>query len=502
MQLNESVSSQSGVLKNLSMIFVELNQAQGTNKKLICSELIIEYFRADNVVFAQRQTDNAFSHTVYNREGKFLNQENEKSLLELESIIDTFGRSKATQLSPSRQHVSIALGYNMRGPIGFMGIVRMDSPFSEEETLALEAIAGFIGSNIIKEVENTILLSKQGEEGSDDPNSVKIIGKSSTLLKITQLARRIAKTTSSVLIEGPSGTGKELIAKLLHQESTRKEKTFVSINCGALQETLLESELFGHEKGSFTGAYKTKTGLAEVADAGTLFLDEVGEMSAAMQSKLLRFLQEGEIYRVGGNKPIKVDVRIIAATNRNLAHEVKIGKFREDLYYRLNVMYLKMPALKDRSQDIPLLVDFFLKMEGFKNYKVQQEVYGALMAYHWPGNIRELKNVIERMRIFAVDGVITMDHLPEHIAQQAQSASLVTQNPSTQNSETSMVQEALPTKKIQSLESVERAYILKALDIYKNNKTQTAKALKITVKTLYNKLHRYGMEHLIQNEAN
>ncbi|MFN4244737.1 MAG: sigma 54-interacting transcriptional regulator [Brevinematia bacterium] len=245
-----------------------------------------------------------------------------------------------------------------------------------------------------------------------------VVGKSEKMIKILDIINSIAKTNSTVLIEGESGTGKELIAKAIHYESNRKDGPFIAINCAAIPETLLESELFGYKKGSFTGAISDKKGKILLSDGGTLFLDEIGDMPLNLQAKLLRVLQNKEVEPIGGT-PVKVNMRVIAATNKNLEELVSQGKFRSDLYYRLNVIKIELPPLRERIQDIPLLVDFFIKKfseEHSKKIKyVDSKVIDLLMLYDWPGNIRELENVIERMVLFSQNGTITDDLLPKYV---------------------------------------------------------------------------------------
>lgn len=246
-----------------------------------------------------------------------------------------------------------------------------------------------------------------------------IIGKSKPMQAVFDLIRKVAKTKATVLVTGESGTGKELVAKAIHYNSPRHKQPFISVNCAALPETLLESELFGHEKGSFTGATSLRKGRFELADGGTLFLDEVSEMSPSLQVKLLRVLQEREFERVGGTKTIKVDVRIIAASNKDLREEVESGHFREDLYYRLNVVHIHLPPLRERTDDIPLLVAHFLKKYakemGEKEIKIAPEALNLIYNYTWPGNVRELENAIERAVILCSGQEIKPEHLPEHL---------------------------------------------------------------------------------------
>jgi transcriptional regulator with GAF, ATPase, and Fis domain len=315
---------------------------------------------------------------------------------------------------------------------------------------------------------------------NQDNKFMGIIGKSTAILNIIAMVDKIAPTMATVLIQGESGTGKELIARRLHFKSERSNKPYVTVNCGALQESLLESELFGHEKGAFTGAIAQKMGLCETADGGTLFLDEIGEMSLGIQAKLLRFLQEGEFYRIGGKRPIKVDVRVVSATNRDLEQEVKGNRFREDLFYRLNTITLRMPPLRKRKEDIPALVDFFLKNSRFGGSaqqikRIDSRVFDVFSSYNWPGNIRELQNTIERLKILAENQEIRLEDIPFSIRMPKIRVD---------NNDTAVEM---------SLEELEKNHILRALAYNQGNKTKTAQTLGITIKTLYNKLHRYGI---------
>ncbi len=325
--------------------------------------------------------------------------------------------------------------------------------------------------------ENKFLRQELRKNHSERP----IIGKSDKIRQVFSLVDKVAETDSTILISGESGTGKELVAREIHYKSCRAEGPFVSINCGALPETLLESELFGHVKGSFTGAVRDKDGLLAVARGGTFFLDEVGETSSAIQVKLLRVLQEREIIPVGGIKPIKVDVRLIAATNADLESDVESGKFRADLYYRLNVIPVRIPPLRERKDDIPLLVDHFLKLYcegvGRSQKSICPEAFEVLMRYDWPGNVRELENALERAVILEEGRVIAAEDLPERLRR------------SPTERQGSVVSASNLT-----LEELEREYLLKVLDEAGWHKKRAAAILGINASTLYRKLQRYGYD--------
>lgn len=303
-----------------------------------------------------------------------------------------------------------------------------------------------------------------------------ILGKSKAIQAVFDLIRRVADSPTNVLITGESGTGKELVAKAIHYNSDRKDAPFVPVNCAAIPEPLLESELFGHMRGAFTDAKMDKRGLFEEAQKGTLFLDEISELPVMLQAKILRAIQEKEIRRVGANKPIAVDVRIIAATNLNLSEEVKAKRFRDDLYYRLNVIELKLPPLRERREDIPLLVDAFLKKCGASRGKevkgVSESALAMLMDYGWPGNVRELENIIERAVTLTRGDKIVPEDLPPTI-QGSRGDRRVLDD---------AAERTLP------LEAVEKEYILKILEKMGGNKYQAAHALGIDRKTLYRKL--------------
>jgi two-component system response regulator HydG len=307
------------------------------------------------------------------------------------------------------------------------------------------------------------------------------IGKSRRFLDVLRLAEQVAPTDSTVLVGGESGTGKELLARFLHDASLRADGPFMSINCGALPETLLESELFGHVKGSFTGAVRDKQGLFAAARGGTFFMDEVGEMPASLQVKLLRVLQQREVIPVGATEAIPVDVRIIAATNRDLEEEVRRGNFRSDLFYRLNVVAMDLPPLRDRRDDLILLIDCFLQDladEGEEPKALSVEAMDAVMVYEWPGNVRELQNALEHATVFARGSLIEPQHLPDRITRQKK--------------EPLVAERSQPNP---TLDLIERSYIMFVLQAEGGNKTRAAEVLGIDPSTLYRKLSRYeGVE--------
>ena len=309
-----------------------------------------------------------------------------------------------------------------------------------------------------------------------------IIGKSDEMHQVYRMVERVAGADSTILIHGESGTGKELIARAIHDQSHRAKGPFVTINCGALPESLLESELFGHVKGSFTGAIKDKDGLFKVANGGTFLLDEIGETTPAIQVKLLRAIQEREIIPVGGTKPIKIDVRIIAATNRDLEEEVNLGNFRADLYYRLDVIRVTLPSLRERRDDIPLLVDHFLRRYkkdyagGELSSVLSSEALDLLVAYSWPGNVRELENVIERAVILQERDVISVDDLPEKVVGERGRSR----------------DEGIGESGI-TLEELERRYMVQVLNDTSWHKKKAAEILGINPSTLYRKIKSYGL---------
>ncbi len=329
----------------------------------------------------------------------------------------------------------------------------------------------------MRKVSNeNVFLKKQLKSKDDFKN---IIGKCEPMQKVFDRVNKVANTDSTILIRGESGTGKELVAKAIHYKSHRSGKSFVSINCGALPENLLESELFGHVKGSFTGAIKDKDGLFKVACGGTFFLDEVGETSPAIQVKLLRVLQEREIIPVGGTEPIKVNVRLIAATNADLEEEVRAGNFRPDLYYRLNVIPVVIPPLKDRQDDIPLLVDHFLKRASEKTRRkktISKDAMELMVNYDWPGNVRELENIVERAIVLQESDKIHPYDLPDKIRFHSRRD-----------------RKLVLDRAHLTLEELEKEYVVSVLEETGWQKKKASEILGINASTLYRKIQRYGL---------
>jgi len=307
-----------------------------------------------------------------------------------------------------------------------------------------------------------------------------IVGESIKMKKVLEMIERVANTNATILILGESGTGKEVIANTIHYNSDRRDKPYVKVNCGAIPENLIESELFGYEKGAFTGAIARKIGKFEKASGGTIFLDEIGELDLAMQVKLLRILQEKEFERVGGNEVVKIDIRVIAATNKDLLKMVQEGNFREDLYYRINVIPINIPPLRDRKEDIPLLIEYFLnqygKEIGRKNISISKIAIEKLIQYKWNGNIRELENMIERLVILVDGEIIEEIHLPKEVFMDVEIDNIF----------------KLPQNGI-NLDDIEKSLIRQALDISNGNQTHAAKLLGITRHTLIYRIEKYNL---------
>jgi DNA-binding NtrC family response regulator len=327
--------------------------------------------------------------------------------------------------------------------------------------------------------ENVALRARISELGAFG----EIIGSSPQMQRVIDTVRQVARTSASVLITGENGTGKEVVANALHAASDRADKPLIKVAVAALPRELLESELFGHEKGAFTGAYKMKRGRFELADGGTLFLDEIGDMPLETQVKLLRVLQERTFERVGGTEPIKTDIRLICATNQDLEKLMAAGRFRNDLYFRINVIHIQIPPLRERPDDVPALVDRFLaefRKPGAPAQEFSRDALAAMSSYAWPGNVREVRNVVERATITCRDPVISADHLPDSI------------RPKGPLPAPSAAAGGFPSIG-SSLDDIEKYYITKTLSENGGNKTRAAKALKIGLKTLYRKIEKYGL---------
>jgi two-component system response regulator AtoC len=377
---------------------------------------------------------------------------------------------KAKEISPSIEVIVITAYASISTAIAAMkqgAYDYVEKPFSPERVELL--IEKLVEHQRLVEENISLHQKLEGHYRFED-----IITKSPKMQQMIELIKVVAKSNATVLITGESGTGKELVARAIHSQSYRKDKPFVPISCAALPESLLESELFGHEKGAFTGAHAQRKGKIEFANRGTLFLDEVGEMSANIQVHLLRVLEEKEFTRVGSNELIKVDVRVVSATNRDIREAIASGQFREDLYYRLNVVTIDLPPLRERKEDIPLLANHFLKKFTAENQKevsgFSPEVTDFLLKYQWPGNVRELENTIERAVILAQNSEIQLADLLQKSS--------------------SLINSASP---IRSLDEVERNHIISILNETGRNYTKAAKILGISRATLYSKARKYGL---------
>ena len=338
-------------------------------------------------------------------------------------------------------------------------------PFSTDELLML-----------VRRIEGELQLAREVEyhRREERKRFGELVGQSAAMRRVFDLISRVAPSDATVLILGETGTGKELVARAIHQRSPRAKKPFVAINCAAITETLLESELFGYERGAFTGADRRKPGMFELASGGTLFLDEIAEMPPTLQAKLLRVLQEKVVYHLGGTTPIPVDVRIIAATNKDLKQLVRERKFREDLYFRLAVFPIELPPLRERREDIPLLVENYLARRG-ASAKVSPEAMELLMGYDYPGNVRELENILERALILSGGKDILPEHLPEL-------------------EEIPLVENISPVPGETTLAELEKKMLLAALEKAGGNKSKAARLLGITRRMLYTRLKKYGIE--------
>jgi len=345
-------------------------------------------------------------------------------------------------------------------------------------------------------VNNALEKRKLKEEVSilkgqvEGPSIENIIGQSQAILEVFSLIRKFASSDANVLITGESGTGKELVARAIHALSPRREGHFVAVNCAAIPEGLLESELFGYMKGAFTGANSNKKGLIEIADKGTLFLDEISEMPLSLQAKILRVIEDRTIRRVGGISDIRVDARIISATNRDIESLMMEGGFREDLYYRLNVLSINVPPLRERKEDIPLLAEYFLKRFSANKKRFSEDAIEMLKDYHWKGNVRELENIIERIALLCESDIISPEHIPEEIRNAKVSKDI-------QKGFDLPMPAGLPPGGLdfeKMMEDMEKAYLIKALEKTNGIKTEAAKLLNLSFRSFRHKLKKYGIE--------
>ncbi|WP_280768106.1 sigma 54-interacting transcriptional regulator [Salipaludibacillus daqingensis] len=394
----------------------------------------------------------------------FINKEEWHILQEEgETISTTFENRKGSFYIVRAQTLSLEKG--------FKGIVISFSPYREMEELLKE-----LSSN----------KTFPGQNSPDNNIFPEIIGQSENLQNTLSMAVRVANTNSTVMITGESGTGKELVARGIHEKSDRRKKPFISVNCASIPATILESELFGHEKGSFTGAVRMHTGKFEQANGGTIFLDEIGDLQLDIQGKVLRVLQERELVRIGGKETISLDIRVISATNKNLFEMVQEGIFREDLYYRLHVIPIHLPPLRDRKRDVWMLIDYFLnyysKIFKRKYISMSRECYEKLQAYHWPGNIRELKNVMERIVSLAQSERIGISDLPEYIYERLEQTEQTIERP-----------------QVKTLDEYEFDLFSQVAPLF-NSYNQLGKALGITHKTAAKKLRKYNLEHKLGNK--
>ncbi len=398
----------------------------------------------------------------------------DRSGLELLGDFDSRGVDATTLVLTGHGSITSAVEATRRGAFDYL--VKPIEP----QRLFVVIERGLERAQLRREVrELRRLMSREGRLDA-------MVGQSPAMLELFRLVEQVAPTRASVLIQGESGTGKELVARALHRESPRAQKPFVPINCGAIPETLLESELFGHERGAFTGATAARAGCFEQADGGTLFLDEIGEMPADLQTKLLRVLEDGKVRRVGGSGEIEVDVRVIAATNADIAARIRDGAFREDLLFRLNVFTLRVPPLRERRDDIALLAMHFLELfresDGARVTGISPQALEHLKAEDWPGNARELRNAVQHAVILCGVGEILPEHLPSHRS---------VHRPEPSRDDGSVHEVVVPVGT--TLADAERAIILATLEANDGNKTRTAEVVGISVKTLYTRLHDYGV---------
>ena len=487
--LNEHLDLRKSLYKVLDILFNSMNMVQGTITILdpLRNEINIEvahglaqstmnrvkYKLGEGITGKVIETGNAVSIPKISEEPLFLDR--------------TATRKKKRGMDSSFICVPIKKGKQV------IGALSVDRPFDKAYSLKggeklLSVIATMIASHVIK--LETIRLEKERlrEENrrlqgvlKDKYSISNIVGNSNKMREVFQMVSQVCKSNATVLIRGESGTGKELVANSIHYNSLREKNPFVKVNCAALPVNLIESELFGHEKGAFTGAIKQKIGKFEMAHKGTIFLDEIGSLGLDVQANLLRVLQEKEFERVGGHRTLKADVRVIAATNKNLEEAVEDGTFRGDLYYRLNVFPIYLPPLRERKTDLLLLADYFLEKYAAENHKnikrLSTPAIDMLMEYHWPGNVRELENCIERAVLLCEEGVIHSYHLPPTL-------------------QTGKESDTVPARSLEeAVASVEKEMIIDALKNTRGNITMAADILKTTVRKFAYKAQRYGVDY-------
>jgi Nif-specific regulatory protein len=442
-------------LENISAVFSR-NKAGETNQPIRISQTVAEQAVHEKTAILCR---NVRTDAVYNRAESLL-------AAEIDSLLC----------------VPLVVGEKTAG-LMYLDTANPANGFDEDHLQFLTAVAGIV-SVVLENINYLDGLRRENQRlRAEITLEHNMIGESAPMQKVFRFIEKAAPTDATVLISGESGTGKELVANAVHENSPRAAKPFVAINCAVLSENLLESELFGHERGAFTTAVAQKKGKLEIADGGTLFLDEVGEMSAATQAKLLRVLQEREFERVGGTRPIKVDVRVIAATNRDLESEIKTGSFRQDLYYRLNVVQLTMPPLRSRREDIPLLADYFVSKYSQKCKRkvtgIAREARALLMNYDFPGNVRELENAIERAVVLGSDELLLPEDLPESMLETGDAA--------------------LPVMEYQkAVNEMKKGLILKTLDQANGNYTEAAKLLGLHPANLHRLIRTLDIKSLLK----
>lgn len=390
---------------------------------------------------------------------------------------------KVKELSPNTLVVIITAYGSIENAVDAMRLGAFNyliKPFTPD---SIEAILEKAKEHLSLITENTYLRQQMSQ--NNGKSSLKVVGESPAMQKILASIDRIAKSSANVLITGESGTGKEVIAHLIHHQSNRSAQPFIKVNCAAIPDTLIESEFFGHEKGSFTGASNLHRGRFELANGGSLLLDEITEVPLILQAKLLRAIQEQEFERIGGTRQIKVDVRIISTSNRDMKEAIEAKKIREDLYYRLNVMPIHLPALRERKEDILPLAEFFLQKLSLENHKEKiifsKGAKDRLLDYSWPGNVRELTNIIERAVVLNTNGTIVEDDIYIH------SAPLLSPPEET-------ILETSSSSSSMTLQDIEKKFIIETLETMKHNRTKTAEKLGISVRTLRNKLQEYKVE--------